>query len=289
MSNSIVTDGIQHLQLKGFWLNLNEAAERNESILEQLSRLGITSLYSRIEAPYGESEKAKELGLKEGDWGAWLGWLKMLGAACESEADIIHLIEDDIKITGDFLKLINWSELMNLLNSGSIICTDGYCSPSQAIAIYEHTKKKNSKQPDWQIIKEGFHIPCINSILLTPSTALSLHNHLSNKLEATGSIPKIDIAIKDFSQGWLTLSPFCTGLSLKMSKQSTVGFHEEDNLANSRMALSLLRCCLMSQVDQEEIADELGGLINSLPKDKFTYFVVKMVGELSKLDHIKPY
>ncbi len=289
MSNSIVTDCIQQLQLKGFWLNLNEATERNESILEQLSRLGITSLYSRIEAPYGESKKAKELGLKEGEWGAWMGWLKILKAAYKSNANVIHLIEDDIIITEDFLKLISWSGLNTLLNSGSIICTDGYCSPSQAMAIYEHTKKRDSEQPDWQTIKEGLHIPCINSILLTPSTALSLHNLLSNKLEQDDSISPVDIAMKDFSQGWLTLSPFCTGPSLKMSKQSTIRLYQNSILDNSRMALSLLRCCLMSQVDQEEIADELGGLINSLPKDKFTYFVIKMVGELSELDHIKPY
>jgi len=297
MSNSLKSNNCQPLKLKGFWLNLPEAIERNKLILEQLNRLDIASLYTRIEASQGAPNKAKERAINgpwkgtpgKKEWGAWKGWLKMLEAAHKTDADVLHLIEDDVKITKDFLKLVNWRKLKPLLNSGSIICTDGYCSPSQAINILAHIQNEDSNESKWQIINEGLHIPCINSILITPDTALRLFNHLSTKLEQADSIAPVDIAMRDFSQGWLTLSPFCTGPSLKMSKQSTVRLQEEDDLANSRVALTLLRCCLMSNIDRDQMVNELCGLVNSLPKDKFTYFVAKAISELSDLGHVKPY
>ena len=297
MANSLEKDNYPPIQLKGFWLNLPEATQRNELIIEQLNRLGIKSHYSRIEASHGTPTKAKELGIRgpwkgtpgKREWGAWKGWLQMLKAACRADADVIHLMEDDIEITPEFLKLINWSKLKSTLNSGAIICTDGYCSPNQVLSILAQIQKNKNSKPEWQIINEGLHIPCINSILITPDTALKLLSHLTDKFKQAGIMPPVDVAMKDFSQGWLTLAPFCTGPSLKMSKQSTIRLQDEDDLVNSRVALTLLRCCLMSKIDREQMINEFCCIINSLPEEKFTYIVSKMIKELSELGHIKAY
>ena len=289
MSKAFANNKLPPLLLKGFWLNLPEATQRNKLTLEQLNRLGIASLYTRIEASHGTPKKAKELGLKQGEWGAWKSWLQMLKAAYKADANVIHLIEDDIEIAPEFLKLINWNKLRSILNNGGIVCTDGYCSPNQAIAIHSHIQREKKNEIEWHLIDEGLHTPCINSILLTPGTAHKLHNHLTNKLEQSCNIPPVDIAIGDFQQGWLTLSPFCTGPSLKTSKQSTIRLLENDDSDNNRMALTLLRCCLMSKVDQKAIANELHNLINSLPEDKFIHIITTTIQELSELGYIKPY
>lgn len=243
---------LNSLSLSGFWLNLDCCHERKDYMVKQFSSFGLCSLYTRVSGVLGDPDQAQGLGLKPGEWGAWLGWMSLLRCAAKSSSSMVHLLEDDTEITDHFKSLLCWSHFPNLISPNQFVCTDAYITPSQAIQIADQALNAQDANT-WLVVSDGPRIPCLNSILLTPACAQYLHDQLQSLIEHRNTLYPVDVAIASLSVKWVTIAPFVTGPILDLSADSSTRLDSENDLALSRFALTLLRRSLLATCDFHDL------------------------------------
>ena len=140
----------------------------------RLSQLGLSVQYQRVAGVEGDIAEASCRGLKPGEWGAWQGWIRMLDRASQSSASVVHLMEDDVNISGLFLKLVEDDLLYCLIVCRQIVCTDAYVSPHQCIALLHAPAEARGDGRQWLEITGSLRIPCLNSLLMAPDAAALL-------------------------------------------------------------------------------------------------------------------
>lgn len=148
--------------LQGFWLNLDRCGDRAAWMQSRLGELGLSAQYQRVAGVEGDAAEASCRGLKLGEWCAWQGWIRMLEQASQSSAAVVHLMEDDVDISDSFLKLVEVELLHELLARQKIVCTDGYVSPRQCLALLRAVAEARRNGHSWLAITSGFRIRKLN-------------------------------------------------------------------------------------------------------------------------------
>ena len=137
------------VDFQGFWLNLDRYDERAIWMQKRLAELHLSSQYIRISGVEGDDEEAASRGLKPGEWGAWLGWIRMLDQASQSSAPFVHLMEDDVDISDSFLSLLRENFLHGVLARQKIVCTDAYVSPRQCLSLLNALAEAKCNGRQW--------------------------------------------------------------------------------------------------------------------------------------------
>ena len=225
--------------LQGFWLNLDRYEERAFWMRNRLGALCLSDKYQRIAGVEGDHAEAVSRGLKPGEWGAWQGWIRMLDHASQSSAAVVHLMEDDVDISDSFLRLVDDDLLRGLLARQAIVCTDAYVSPRQCLALLQALKEAERVERQWLDVVEGFRVPCINSMLLTPVVAGRLCGQLREIIGQDCQLSPVDIAMSKVSIDFCTIVPFVTSPMLDLAANGSTREHDDSSL--SRDALTLLR------------------------------------------------
>jgi hypothetical protein len=277
-------------EFKGFWLNLASATSRAEEMGLQFRQLGLENLYERVEGGAPAPGVASGRNLKPREWGAWLGWLRLLEHAYQSRCDLIHLLEDDTEITPGFLDLLNWYGLSPLLHRDVLIATDGFVSPDQTLIILEKLAEPSPPRQPWLVVESGLPIPCLNSLLLTPSLAGELLQRLRQRLARPGALPPIDHAIAQVAGQWLTLVPFTTGPRLDHAMEGAIRTADDQTQMLSRYVLTLLRRCLMEPpTGQRSLLAEWDQLVRQLPSQHQSKLLAGLVKLLVTQGVVHPY
>ena len=240
------------VDLQGFWLNLDRCEERAFWMRNRLGALCLSEKYQRIAGVEGDVAEAVSRGLKPGEWGAWQGWICMLDRASQSSAAVVHLVEDDVDISGSFLRLVEDDLLLSLMVRRHIVCTDAYVSPRQCLTLLRAVAEARRGGRPWLEVTGGFKIPCLNSLLMAPDVAGRLCTQLQKILNNAGPLRAVDIEIAEISNSWTTIVPFVTSPKLRLASASETRGEDEVNSLVSRDALTLLRrslFCLSDDLD----------------------------------------
>tara|TARA_B100000674_G_scaffold63079_1_gene43761 strand:- start:113 stop:901 length:789 start_codon:yes stop_codon:yes gene_type:complete len=249
---------------QGFWLNLDRCEERAIWMQSRLAELHLSDQYLRISGVEGDANEAASRGLKQGEWGAWLGWIRMLDQAGQSYAPFVHLMEDDVDISDSFLKLVQNDLLRCLLARQKVVCTDAYVSPRQCLELLNALDEAQSDGRQWLEISSGLRTPCINSLLLAPDVARRLCRDLQAAVRTGHSLPAVDIELAEVFNDWITIAPFVTSPKLNLASVGATREDKEVTSLFSRNALTLLRRALFCKGDDLDLKVGLADLMVQL-------------------------
>ena len=250
--------------LEGFWLNLDRCGERAFWMQKRLGELGLSVHYQRVAGVEGDVAEASCRGLKQGEWGAWQGWIRMLDRASQSSASVVHLMEDDIDISDSFVRLVEDDLLNGLVVRKHVFCTDAYVSPRQCLDLLHAVAAARRDGRQWLEVTDGFKIPCLNSLLMAPEVAGRLCVQLQEILNTADSLHAVDIAMAKVSNSWSTIVPFVTSPKLHLASAGCTRTGDEVDLLLSRDALTLLRRTLFCKGDDPELKICLADLMVQL-------------------------
>ena len=252
------------VDFQGFWLNLDRCEERAIWMQSRLAELNLSDQYLRISGVEGDANEAASRGLKPGEWGAWLGLIRMLEHAIHSSAPFVHLMEDDVDISDSFLKLLHDDLLYGLLAQQKVACTDAYISPRQCLALLNALASAKRNGHQWLEIRSGLRAPCLNSLLLTPDVARRLCRDLLEAVRTVDSLHAVDVEIAEVFNDWSTIAPFVTSPKLNLASVGTTREDTEDASLFSRDALTLLRRALFCKGDDPDLKVGLADLMIQL-------------------------
>ena len=252
------------VDLQGFWLNLDRCEERAIWMQSRLAELHLSAQYLRISGVEGDANEAASRGLKPGEWGAWLGWIRMLDQASQSSAPFVHLMEDDVDISDSFLKLVQDDLLRGLLARQKVVCTDAYVSPRQCLELLNAMTEAKRHGCQWLEISAGLRIPCLNSLLLTPDVARRLCRDLQAAVRTGDSLHAVDVELAEVFSDWSTIAPFVTSPKLNLASVGATRADKEDTSLFSRDALTLLRRALFCKTDDSDLKVGLAELMIQL-------------------------
>jgi len=242
------------LAWQGWWLNLPQATGRAAFMQDQLDSLGLAPHYQRFPAFAGEPDHAVARGLQPGEEGAWRSWIALLKQAAASDAELVHLVEDDVEITPQLTSLLGWPELAALLDANHLVCTDAYLGPNQARQALEALRQNGG----WIAITEGFVSPCICSLLARPAQLPPVIAALERRWQAPGTVPPIDLALGELAHGgqlrFTTTAPFVTGPAMEQARSSFIRPVGDASFERSREAMTLLRRLMLAQSDRASLA-----------------------------------
>ena len=103
----------------------------------------------------------------------------------------------------------------------------------------------------WLDVAEGFRVPCINSMLLTPVVAGRLCGQLRGILEQDCQMSPVDIAMSKVSLNFCAIVPFVTSPKLDLAANGSTREHDGSSLSCD--ALTLLRRCLFCVDNDSEL------------------------------------
>ena len=252
------------VEFQGFWLNLDRFEERAIWMQSRLAELHLSDQYLRISGVEGDANEAAPRGLKPGEWGAWLGWIRMLDQASKSSAPFVHLMEDDVDISDSFLKLLQDDLLHGLLARQKVVCTDAYVSPRQCLALLNALAEAKRNGHQWLEIKSGLRTPCLNSLLLTPEVARRLCRDLQAAVRTVDSLHAVDVELAEVFNDWSAIAPFVTSPKLNLASVGATREDTEDASLFSRDALTLLRRALFCKGDDPDLKIGLADLMIQL-------------------------
>ena len=252
------------VDFQGFWLNLDRCEERAIWMQSRLAELNLSDQYLRISGVEGDANEAASRGLKPGEWGAWLGWIRMLDQASKSSAPFVHLMEDDVDISDSFLNLVRDNFLHGLLARQKIVCTDAYVSPRQCLSLLKALAEAKRDGRQWLEISSGLKIPCLNSLLLTPDFARRLCRDLQAAVRTGDSLHAVDVELAEMFNDWSTIAPFVTSPKLNLASVGATREDIENVSLFSRDALTLLRRALFCKGDDPDLKVGLADLMIQL-------------------------
>ena len=252
------------VDFQGFWLNLDRCEERAIWMQSRLAELHLSDQYLRISGVEGDAHEAASRGLKQGEWGAWQGWIRMLDKAGQSSASFVHLMEDDVDISDMFLSLVQDDLLRGLLDRQKVACTDAYVSPRQCLAMLNALDQAKRDGRQWLEISSGLRIPCLNSLLLTPEVARRLGRELQAALRQGNLLRAVDVELAEVFSDWITIAPFVTSPKLSLASLGATRANTEDAPLFSRDALTLLRRALFCKADDPDLKVGLADLMIQL-------------------------
>ena len=264
LETSVIPTTIKKLSISGYWLNLEKDNERNISIINQLKSLHTYEQYQRIQGFIGESEEAQEKGLSTGEWGCWQGWLSLFQHAKNAGSEIVHLLEDDTDIHPSIYDFVNQEAVQRVIKNGAFLCTDGYINPYQASSIMESLKSKQLTLNTVNgLIYSGFSFPTMNSIFLTPATALMLFNELNAMAETHRPLAPIDITLSHCSPQFITTLPFLSAPLTTLSSCSSIHGTGKQKAPSNHIALTILRRCFLKTTEAESLQTDVVKLLKS--------------------------
>ena len=141
-------------KVKGKYINMNKSADRRERIEEQIHKFSLVENYTRFEAVEGNADEAKFKGLSSGELGIWQSWLKLLKVENQKgikDYDYLHIMEDDIVITDDLIKMCE--QLDGKKPRPEIIATDMYVNPFISFQIVGQASMVHSLIEAYDILK----------------------------------------------------------------------------------------------------------------------------------------
>ena len=230
----------------------------------RLAELHLSDQYLRISGVEGDANEAASRGLKQGEWGAWLGWIRMLDQAGQSYAPFVHLMEDDVDISDSLITLLQDDLLHGLLAQQKVACTDAYVSPRQCLALLNALAEAKRNGHQWLEIRGGLRTPCLNSLLLTPDVARRLCRDLQAAVRTVDSLYAVDVEIAEVFNDWSTIAPFVTSPKLNLALVGATREDTEDASLFSRDALALLRRALFCKGDDPDLKVGLADLMIQL-------------------------
>ena len=252
------------VDFQGFWLNLDRYDERAIWMQKRLAELHLSSQYTRISGVEGDDKEAASRGLKPGEWGAWLGWIRMLDQASQSSAPFVHLMEDDVDISDSFLRIVRDNFLHGVLARKKIACTDAYVSPRQCLSLLNALAEAKRYGRQWLEISSGLKIPCLNSLLLTPDVARRLCRDLQAAVRTGDLLQAVDVELAEMFNDWSTIAPFVTSPKLNLASVGATREDTENVSLFSRDALMLLRRALFCKGDDLDLKVGLADLMIQL-------------------------
>ena len=252
------------VDFQGFWLNLDRCGERAIWMQKRLAELHLSEQYLRISGVEGDDKEAASRGLKRGEWGAWLGWIRMLDEASQSSAPFVHLMEDDVDISDSFAKLVQDDLLHGILAKQKVACTDAYVSPRQCLALLNALAEAKRNGQQWLEIRGGLRTPCLNSLLLTPDVARRLCRDLQAAVRTGDLLHAVDVQLAEVFNDWSTIAPFVTSPKLNLASVGATREDTEDSSVFSRDALTLLRRALFCKGDDPDLKVGLADLMIQL-------------------------
>ena len=254
-------------QLAGFWLNLKSDHDRDASIRSQLSRLGSIHRYQRIDGIIGDPNEALQRGLKPGEWGCWQGWMSLLDHAAKQNTPIVHLLEDDTELDPTIYETLQEPIVQQSLQAGALLCTDAYINPHQAAKLLLNLQSKGQKLEDIKgLIHSGLPCPTLNSVFLAPQTASKLLDELKN-IQQGPLLKPIDLTLNQCSAPFITTLPFLSAPCITLASQSRIRDDVDPTTPSNRLALTLLRRCLMRQPNGEQMKMDLVHLLASQARE----------------------
>jgi GR25 family glycosyltransferase involved in LPS biosynthesis len=263
-------------RIRGYVINLLEAAERRGRMAQQLTDLELLPHYRLFEAKRGSSSEESRRGLSQGEDGLWRSVLALLRSAPLDEADYLHILEDDAVLTQAFC---NWiTKLSRDSPKHQIWFTDMYAGASVYPSLYALVKKTRANEAQAWMGGKGY-TGCTSSWLIHRDHIQKVHNELAyayNNLEKR--IPIDNLLRRLLQEGKLTAQisiPFLTSIHLDEQQQSSIQTQETIAVQATRVFGAILRRRL-SHAQSPEDARLLGPtLAQLLPEEEINEWLAQ--------------
>ena len=152
------------MDVKGYFINLEESKERRIAISRHLNELGCAEQYSRFPAVRGEANSIMRRGLTRGEQGLWITWMNLLASEADNTEDYeyLHIIEDDALLGKDFLSFMQSLKKQEI--KFDMLVTDMYVNPAVYLKL-ANTKRRLEKKNEISITP-NLYTGCLSSCII---------------------------------------------------------------------------------------------------------------------------
>lgn len=222
----------------GFYINLDDSADRRAEIEAELDRYGLRDRYQRVAATKGNALGFPNPRLSPSEVGCFTSHylaLKNNGSAARH----LHILEDDAVLCGFTGHTLRWAIESGVIDQFDILFTDTFVTPlngeyQYCKALYDRSVERGPSggvtAVRSQIVK---HIAGMNSYLVNRASIGKLISIYERELGAGARHP-IDLAVRVLSErGDLrtgALFPFTTSVRLSRTLDTTLPGRRQDDL-----------------------------------------------------------
>lgn len=257
-------------KIHGVIINLKQSKVRKSELIKHLKILGVADRYELFSAYEGSEKEAKQRNLSKGELGLWITWIKLLEEKIktdDSEYDYIHIIEDDVRLSREFL------EMGDLLSPSKpeqhLMVTDMYVNPN----IYTHLAKVHNKaiEEGKIIVTDGEYTGCTASVIMHKEYLKDVLKILKNVYEADRKLLPLDNALRsEMKKGNMKIYrtiPFLTSIDEECQKKSTIQTQDNKTIQLSQEFCNILRQEL-STIKRRDNATGLMEIFNLIIRER---------------------